>query len=168
MEAVRGTFTQEWIGDGTVVSARGPIDRSAVARLHAPLDDAVRNTEGEVTVDLSGVSFLDAAALQLLLLTSRRLSRQGRRLSTVCPRGPSLTLIERSGFYELFTIYPTLGATLGAQRSRRWETRATRLVGRRRYPYRPFNRATTDRLGARPLRQASPRGPGRGKRPRTR
>lgn len=107
MEAGESTFAEEWLPEGVVLSIRGALDRGAVKGLHTRLDDLVRNGHGEVTVDLCATSCVGEPALQLLLVISRRLARQGRRFAIICPPGPSLSLIGVSGLQQLFTIYPS-------------------------------------------------------------
>lgn len=121
VEASQSTFSEEVLPEGCVISARGAVGREGLAPLHECLDDAVRNSDADVTVDLCEVSFLDAAALHLLHRVSRRLTRQARRLSIVCPPGPGLELFGLSGLHRLLTIYPTRETARGADRSRRWE-----------------------------------------------
>lgn len=97
IEASQSSFSEERLPEGRVICARGAVGREGIGALNACLDDSVRNSDEDVTVDLCETSFLDAAALQLLLVVSRRLTRQGRRLSIVCPPGPSLELFAVSG-----------------------------------------------------------------------
>lgn len=122
------TLTEERLPEGRVICAHGAVGREGVAALYARLDDAVRDSGGDVTVDLCEASSLDATALQLLLVISRRLTRRARRLSIVCPPGPGLGLFTASGLHRLFTIYPTRETARRAQRSRTWERSASSRI----------------------------------------
>ena len=66
-----------------VVVVQGEIDIATVGSLRARLADAC---EGDVTVDLRRVEFLDCLGLQLLLEQHERSAARGRRLDFV--QGP--------------------------------------------------------------------------------
>jgi anti-anti-sigma factor len=71
------------VGAALVVVLQGEIDIATVDALRARLADAC---EGDVTVDLRRVEFLDCLGLQVLLAQHPRSSARGRRLDFV--QGP--------------------------------------------------------------------------------
>ena len=95
-----------------VLTLQGEVDIGTVDTLRARLDDAC---EGDVTVDLRRVDFLDCLGLQLLLEQHDRSTRRGLRVDFV--QGPpavrrvfELTgTLDRLSFVELSarTLAPT-------------------------------------------------------------
>ena len=53
-------------GEGTIVHARGEIDAFTSASLGQCLQQAIQNSRGDITLDLSEVTFIDGAGLRLL------------------------------------------------------------------------------------------------------
>ncbi len=65
---------------GTCI-ARGEIDRSTVASFHAHLRDAIdRSDEALVSIDCSGVTFMDSAGYRALVDATRYALRHGHTL----------------------------------------------------------------------------------------
>jgi anti-anti-sigma factor len=88
--------------DRTIVHVRGEIDAATCDELAAALADAVA-TNGDVQVDVSGVSFIDSSGLRTLVLAQQRMGQQ-RRLVV---RGPDATfrrLLDITGLDEVFVI----------------------------------------------------------------
>ncbi len=63
----------------------GEHDVATVASLTATMDRALRLASADVVVDLSGVSFMSAATLGVIVRTRNRLARQTRTLSLRAP-----------------------------------------------------------------------------------
>jgi anti-anti-sigma factor len=96
-------------GDGAVVSARGDIDLSTLAKAEAALDEA-RTGAGLLVLDLSEVGFMDTSGLRLVIEEQQRAAEGGYRFAVV--RGPSRVrrLFEIAGLAgeeELFIDAPT-------------------------------------------------------------
>jgi len=101
-------LTVEFQGDAarTVLKVRGDLDLARVGRLRAALVDVCREPPGDVTVDLTEVTFLGAATVGLLV-TARQLRGGGCRflvgglttwqeqLLRICGPGQAIT-IERA------------------------------------------------------------------------
>jgi anti-sigma B factor antagonist len=85
------------LDDGVLITARGEIDRSTASRLSDALRRATFGATGSITVDMCEVTFMDSSGVSVLLNAVRRLTRRGRRMSLVCPRGELLRLFELSG-----------------------------------------------------------------------
>lgn len=77
-----------------VLTVQGEIDIATVDRLRARLDDAC---EGDVTVDLRRVNFLDCLGLRLLLEQHERSARRGLRVDFVQGPLPVRRLFELTG-----------------------------------------------------------------------
>lgn len=87
----------------TLLRLSGELDLLTAPKLAARLDEAVRQREGDVVVDLSEVEFVDSAGLHALLNGQRRLIRLSRRLSVICGPGPVRRV------FELARLVETLG-----------------------------------------------------------
>jgi anti-sigma B factor antagonist len=83
--------------DGLLIAARGEIDRSTAPRLSDALRRATFKAAGQITLDLCGVTFMDSSGISVLLNAVRRLTRRGRTLSLVCPRGDLLRVFQLAG-----------------------------------------------------------------------
>ena len=83
----------------------GELDILTAPKLDACIDELIRGSDGDLTLDLRAVRFIDSAGLQLLLHTRRRLGRGSRKLSVICVEGPVLRLL------ELTRLTGTLGVT---------------------------------------------------------
>ena len=86
------------------VVVRGALDLSTLARVSEQLDEAMAARPSRLVVDLSGCSFVDAAALAMLLEAHRRTSRSGGVL-TLCGCSPRvLRLLSLTGLRRVFDL----------------------------------------------------------------
>ena len=78
---------------GPGLAVRGEVDLATAPALEDALADAIRESDGALVVDLSGVEFLDSSGLKVLLraraLLGTRGPRAGRRLPAR-PRAPGV------------------------------------------------------------------------------
>jgi anti-sigma B factor antagonist len=80
--------------DGTVIAVSGELDVASAPEL----DDLLRRTDGEaVTLDLSGVRFIDPAGLRVLLVAQRDIDARGGQLVIRQPSWPVRRLAQLSG-----------------------------------------------------------------------
>lgn len=70
------------VGDSQV-DLSGEIDIRTLASLRRALIDATESANGTVSVDLSGVSFIDSASIGLLITAKRRAELADQRLTIV-------------------------------------------------------------------------------------
>jgi anti-sigma B factor antagonist len=89
----------------TVIGVAGELDILTVSKLTTRLDDAIRRRQGDVVIDLSQAEFIDSMGLHALLNMQRRLIRQARALTVICPPGAVRNAI------ELARLAGTLGVT---------------------------------------------------------
>src|SRR6476620_1427596 len=92
--------------DRATVHPHGDLDLVSAPALQAALDGVVGARR--VVLDLSGVSFVDSAAVHVLVDVDRRARRDGFELSLVPPAPPADLAIELCGLYETlpFTSAP--------------------------------------------------------------
>lgn len=85
--------------DGSVVAPRGELDVATQGELRAALERQA--ARGAVTLDLSGLLFLDSSGLRLILETAAAAQRDGFAFA-VLPGSPSVQrLFEIAGVIEL-------------------------------------------------------------------
>lgn len=114
----RGTRLTVWtyVDNGvTVVLARGEIDAGSGEQLREALRSAVAADSSEpVLIDLCHVEFMDSTGLHHFLNAHRRLKRQDRKLTVLCPPGPVLHVLETVGMIETLGVHQTRPAALRA------------------------------------------------------
>ena len=97
--------------DGTpVVSVMGDVDLATAPLLERTLVEVTEAGKGEVVVDLTGCSFLDAGGLRALVATRSRLKSSDRSLALVLSNPSVMRIFQITHFDEWFEIYPSLGA----------------------------------------------------------
>lgn len=99
--------TDEPAGDGVVIRIKGELDLAAAPELVDAIVDS--NESPRVSLDLSGVTFLDSSAIGALVAAGRALAESGRRLE-VGPRSDIVTrVLEITGLTdsaEAFDVLP--------------------------------------------------------------
>ena len=107
------------LDDVVVVTLRGDIDLSSAGRTRDALLGRLCNSVLAVVLDLSEVTYLDSAGLQLVFELAERLRTRGQRLTVVAPRETEpREVIEVSGMEHLVTVEEGLAASLAALRER--------------------------------------------------
>ncbi|MEV4139917.1 STAS domain-containing protein [Dactylosporangium sp. NPDC049742] len=98
-------------GSPTVVAVTGELDVATSAELrqylHARLDDGVT----ALTVDLTGVAFLDSTALSVFVGVYKRLHEAGSGLTLVAPHERLLRVFRLTALDRVFTIVDALPGT---------------------------------------------------------
>jgi anti-sigma B factor antagonist len=87
-------------GRATVIGVAGELDILTVSKLTTRLEDAIRRRQGDLVIDLSDAEFIDSMGLHALLNVQRRLVRQARTLTVICPPGVVRTAIELARLAE--------------------------------------------------------------------
>jgi anti-sigma B factor antagonist len=88
----------------TVVTVGGELDILTAPKLTTRLDDIIRRRHGDVVIDLTATEFIDSLGLHTLLSHQRRLTRQGRFLTVICPAGPARHAIELARLDEALGV----------------------------------------------------------------
>ena len=86
--------------NATVIGVGGELDILTVSKLITRLDDAIRRRQGDVVIDLSDAEFIDSMGLHALLNVQRRLMRDARALTVICPPGRVRNAIELTRLAE--------------------------------------------------------------------
>jgi anti-sigma B factor antagonist len=81
------------------VRASGDIDLANANRFHAALTEAAA-ISGEITVDMTAVSYRDSAAIRVLFVAARH-----SRLTLIIPEiGPITTMLRIAGLDQITTV----------------------------------------------------------------
>jgi anti-anti-sigma factor len=110
----RATVEVEQMPGLRVVSAEGELDLANVGALRLALRDAVWRGDGDVVVDLCGVTFIDSVGVSTLVNALRRLTRQRRGMAIACVPGPVLRIFEMARLNGAFRIYESRSAAIEA------------------------------------------------------
>ncbi len=101
-------LTTRFEGRATVIGVAGELDILTVSKLIARLDDAIHRRRGDVVIDLSEAEFIDSMGLHALLNVQRRLIRQARTLTVICPPGAVRTAIDLSRLAEALGVVSSM------------------------------------------------------------
>jgi anti-anti-sigma factor len=88
----------------TVIKVKGRFDFSC----HASFREAYANAPGgcEFVIDMDEASYMDSAALGMLLLLREHVQQQGGRVSITNCRGQTYDVLQIANFHRLFKIQP--------------------------------------------------------------
>ena len=87
-----------------VVRATGELDVSSAGRLRSFLTDVASRTDGDVIVDMSGVSFTDSAGLGVLVGVYKRVAANDARLVLRHPGTHVRRVLSISGLDQVFVV----------------------------------------------------------------
>lgn len=83
-----------------IVHATGDIDLATAVRFQAALTEAAASSSGEITVDMTAVTYCDSAAIRVLFTVARH-----NRLTLVIPEtGPVTTMLKIVGLDQIITV----------------------------------------------------------------
>jgi anti-sigma B factor antagonist len=103
------------MGPPTVIAPTGDLDMYTAAELRPRLDAVENDPSAQLVVDLSETNFIDSTGLGSIVQCWRRLSRQGRTMAIVAPRGSAAAvLLEMSGLGKTLPIFETRDDALEA------------------------------------------------------
>ena len=93
----------------TTVSVRGDVDLANADRLGRAVTEAL--ADGDVALDLSGVSFMDSAGIRVLNTALRDAAERGRTLTVGAEMQPIVVqVLELTGMMQLLTLSEEDGA----------------------------------------------------------
>lgn len=90
------------VGPGAVVSAAGEIDSTSASVLRERLEPLLDGALGDVTVDLTGVTFLDSAGLCVLAAAHRRAAGSGITFRVLASSRAVIRPLQITGLWNLF------------------------------------------------------------------
>ena len=92
------------LGPDVIVTASGEIDSTSAPVLKDRLDSLLDAGAEQLTVDLTGVSFLDSAGLCVLAATYRRATADGRRIRVLASSRAVIRPLQITGLLELLHV----------------------------------------------------------------
>jgi anti-sigma B factor antagonist len=102
--ATRPTLSTETTPDGVeILTLDGDFELAHARGVGHRLTDLLGKCEGDLIVDLRGVSFLDSKMLRILLIALRHAAGLGCRLLLVRPNPHVWRVFEVGGFERIFT-----------------------------------------------------------------
>jgi anti-sigma B factor antagonist len=101
-----------------VVPVDGDIDLNTGADIAATIHEAVHPGLPILVIDMTGVSFLSATGLSVLIATREETRRAGIELRLVASRREVLRPLQITGLTADFDIYPTVAEAEGGCRRR--------------------------------------------------
>ena len=90
----------EWEAPDARLTLTGELDLATVPRVTEAVEAILARDAGRVTIDLSGVSFMDSSGLRLLIVLASSASAEGWTLALTRPTQQVLTLLRISGAAE--------------------------------------------------------------------
>ena len=90
--------------DGVRLVLSGELDLAGTDRLLSAGENVPEG--GTLTLDLSGLSFMDSSGLKMFMNLDRRSRREGWSLAIENPRGQVLQLLQLCGFEQRLPITP--------------------------------------------------------------
>lgn len=91
---------------GALVNINGKFTFTDNERFRSLLNSLLEQIPAKVVIDLEEVTYIDSAALGMLLLLRERMDEEKIALELCSPRGQVKQLFDLSKFDSLFTILP--------------------------------------------------------------
>lgn len=82
----------------------GDVDAGAAPSIEARIREAIGAGPCDVTVDLSGTTFLDSSGLRVLLTAHRLVDDAGHRMRVLAPSPPVRRILEITGLDDHFHV----------------------------------------------------------------
>lgn len=92
------------VGSDVRLTASGEIDSTSAPVLKDRLDALLSGTTSDLTVDLTGVTFLDSAGLCVLAAGYRRASAEGRRIRVLASSRAVIRPLQITGLWDLLQV----------------------------------------------------------------
>ena len=93
------------VNDGNAsLIPRGDIDAYTGPRLSDHLNSAVAETTGDITLDLSKVSFVDSTGIAVMVAAAKKLRERGSELIVESPPRMVTKLLEMTGVTKLVKV----------------------------------------------------------------
>jgi anti-sigma B factor antagonist len=90
-------------GSVPILQLVGELDISSAPALRQQLTELL-TSDGDVVVDLSGLTFMDSSGISVLIVAHKRARNQGRKMTLRHPGGPVAKVLAISGTDQVFSI----------------------------------------------------------------
>ena len=108
--------------DTHVVELGGEVDLYTAPAFKGRMAELLEEGRTDLVVDLSQVTFIDSAALGVLVGGVKRLRPKGGSLGIVCTNQTIIGLLEVAGLDQVFPIHATVEAALAGRRAGRGQS----------------------------------------------
>ncbi|HEX5541059.1 MAG TPA: STAS domain-containing protein [Micromonospora sp.] len=108
------SLTTRTVAEHTVLEVGGEVDVYTAPRLRERLVEVIEGGGRRVIVDLGRVDFLDSTGLGVLVGALKRLRATGGTFGLVCDRESLLKIFRITALDQVFPLYPTVDAAIGA------------------------------------------------------
>jgi anti-anti-sigma factor len=92
---IRVEVREQTDGEHQILAVDGELDLSSISVLAQHIDGQIGGEHKALTLDLSGVTFMDSSGLRLLIELNARAQREAWSLSLVAPRHEAANLVLR-------------------------------------------------------------------------
>lgn len=113
-ERVTMDLTTERQGDVLLVDVRGRIDAIAVSTFTEAVEDAARETDRALVLDLAGLAYLGSTGLRAILLIAKDLGNRNASLILCALPAPIRKVLRITGFERFLPIYETRADALAS------------------------------------------------------
>jgi anti-anti-sigma factor len=104
----------EWHDEVPVARVQGEVDASNVKEIGDRLRGLLSNRSVALVIDLSAITYLDSAGINLLFALAEELrGRQQRLALVVAERSPIARMVTLTGLDQMVPVRPTLPDALG-------------------------------------------------------
>jgi anti-sigma B factor antagonist len=110
-------FTDRVLDCCVIVEVRGEVDYCSAPALNQRLSAVLAVRAPAVVLDLSRLTFLDCAALRVLLAVQRRAAAHGTTFALAAPRPTVARALKITGLDRQFAVFPTVAKAITAGRN---------------------------------------------------
>lgn len=110
-------FTDRLLHGCVIVQVRGEVDYSSVPALDQRLSVILTMRAPTVVLDLSRLTFIDCAALRVLVAARRRAAVHGTALVLAAPHPNVARTLQITGLDRQFTVFPAVAKAVTASRA---------------------------------------------------
>lgn len=96
----------------TIVAVEGEIDVYSAPKLRDKITELVAAGTYDIVIDMEGVEFLDSTGLGVLVGGLKKVRAHSGSLDLVCSQDRLLKIFRITGLSKVFTIHPSLEASL--------------------------------------------------------
>ena len=103
-------------GDVTVVAMSGEVGAGKTESLRAELGRIADDDRSDVVLDFTGVTFVDATGVSVLVHALKRLSLAGRTLEVAVDDERAMRSLRLTGLSKLFVVHRSVAEALTSRR----------------------------------------------------
>ena len=98
------TIEQESVPEGSVIRVRGEVDLYSSPELRKAILKAIPSTDGEMAIDLSGVTYIDSSGIATLVEGLRSAKENGTEFALLAPSQAVTQVLELARLDKIFEV----------------------------------------------------------------